>query len=80
MSQKSFLDEIRYIFSQKYQDDIRRLKFDEKMKPYVKLKGNSESIDVAISRLKEIGYKSNCSIKIGDFDDKNQTLSLKRKN
>lgn len=61
------LQEIKKVFSKDYQEDIRFLEFKNLMRPYVKLKNESESIDEKVERLKTLGYISDCHIKVGEF-------------
>lgn len=61
------LQEIKKVFSKDYQEDIRFLEFKNSMRPYVKLKNESESIDEKVERLKTVGYISDCHIKVGEF-------------
>ncbi len=61
------LQEIKRVFSKDYQEDIRYLEFKNLMRPYVKLKNESEKIDEKVERLKTLGYISDCHIKVGEF-------------
>lgn len=61
------LQEISRVFTKQYQDDVAFLEFKYKMRQYVKLKNESESIDNKIERLKNCGYTSKCHIEVGGF-------------
>lgn len=61
------LKEVKNIFSKEYKENIAYLEFTYKMRPYVKLKNASESIDNKIERLENLGYNSDCQIKVGEF-------------
>lgn len=55
----NMLKKIKYVFTKEYRAEVEYYEFLENMKPYIKLKGNSESIDDKVKRLE----KSKISIK-----------------
>lgn len=61
------LQEIKQVFSKDYQEDVKFLEFKKSMRQYVKLRNESESIDDKIKRLNDLGYISDCHIKVGEF-------------
>lgn len=61
------LQEIKKVFTKEYQEDVQYLEFQYKMRQYVKLKNESESIDNKVARLQDNGYTSKCHIKVGEF-------------
>lgn len=61
------LQEIKRVFSKDYQEDVKFLEFKSAMRQYVKLKNESESIDIKMERLSTLGYTSDCCIKVGEF-------------
>lgn len=61
------LQEIKEVFTKQYQENVDFLEFKLKMREYVKLKNESESIDSKIDRLNQCGYVSACHIEVGGF-------------
>lgn len=61
------LRKLLYVFTKEYRDEVRYYEFLRKVRPRVKLKSDAESIDSNIERLRSIGFKSNCHIKVGQF-------------
>lgn len=61
------LQEIKEVFTKQYQENVDFLEFKLKMREYVKLKNESESIDIKIDRLNKCGYVSKCHIEVGGF-------------
>lgn len=66
------LKEIKYVFSKAYKMETKYFELMERMAPKLKLTANSESVDEKINRIKD--YESNCSIKIGSYDEQENNL------
>lgn len=58
---------IAEVFMEDYREGTEYLELKNKMKPIIKLKNASESMDDKIERLKARGYISACSIEVGEF-------------
>lgn len=58
---------ILYVFTPEYRKELIILDNEKRMLPYIKLKNNDYNIDKALEPLIKKNYKSNFSIKVGDF-------------
>lgn len=58
---------ILYVFTTEYRKELMVLDNAKRMLPYVKLKSNDYDIDKALEPLIKKDYKSNFSVKAGDF-------------